>query len=344
MANSRKVTLARLVGLSLVALLGGACGVASTAPSPYDLLTAGPVAESGELVYAAGQALHVGDETHTLTPAPDGMVTTAGGLYYRADEVLFLWDGKKSERVADIGGGSLSTLFTTTSGRYLGFIDFEHGPTNSADEHVGEAVVFDTVTGKQIIRDHTGNGDPSDDDLADLYSEDPPTFMGFDDKHAYVRTPSGGFVSYDLATGEAHPTKVFPEANDRPDGQQIGFEMDKQGAREYSDGMGAPMSGRLSFDSKYVAFAVPAGPFVFTYPEGTPRALAFAEAQFVVAGWLDEDTFLGTGYREDAEGVPSTAAVYTCELDTLSCKQVSGRASTEREHVFVFPFGGGALG
>lgn len=340
MAKSLKVTTG-LAWLSLVALLGTGCGVASTA-SPYDLPTAGPVAERGELVYAAGKILRVGDKSQTLTPDPDTMVATAGGLYYLADEVLFLWNGKKSERVADIGGGSLSTLFTTTSGRYLGFMDFEHGSTNSKDKHVAEAVVFDTVTGRQVIRDHTGNGDPADDDLADLYSEDRPTFMGFDDKHAFVRTASRpGFVSYDLATGEAQATKVFPEVSDRPGGRQIGFEMDEQGAREHSDGMGAPMSGRLSFDSEYVAFAVPAGPFVFTYPEGKPQKLAFGESQFVVAGWLDENTLIGTGYIEDAEGVPATAAVFTCELGTLSCKQVSEPASTEREHVFVFPFGEG---
>jgi len=134
---------------------------------------------------------------------------------------------------------------------------------------------------------------------------------------------------------------VFPKASDRADGRQIGFEMDKKGAREHSDGMGAQLSGWLSFDSKYVAFAIPAGPFVFTYPEGKPQKLAFGESQFVVAGWLDEDTILGTGYIEDAEGVPSTAAVFTCELDTMTCKQASKPAGTEREHVFVFPFGEG---
>ena len=143
--------------------------------------------------------------------------------YDLADGVLYRWrDGAAdSARVADLGG--IGWLSTTADGRYLAYVDHEHGPRNLGDHRIAETVVFDTTTGREVVRDAAGNGARTGtEDLADLYGESTPTVLGFDDDAVYSQTARGGAVlRWDLATGRrsALGPRERPVTENRPAGR-----------------------------------------------------------------------------------------------------------------------------
>ena len=145
----------------------------------------------------------LGARTVPVRPAPETMVATAGGLYYLADGVLYRWRDGAADSARVRRPRRIGWLSTTADGRYLAYVDHEHGPRNLGGHRIAETVVFDTTTGREVVRDAAGNGARTGtEDLSDLYGESTPTVLGFDADAVYSQTARGGAVlRWDLATG-----------------------------------------------------------------------------------------------------------------------------------------------
>ena len=289
-----------LVALAAAALATGGAGTwLAGAATGYDLPVGPPAAAPGELVFATGEELHVGARTYAVRPAPETMVATAGGLYYLADGVLYRWrDGAAgSARVAALGG--IGWLLTTADGRYLAYVDHEHGPRNLGGHRIAETVVFDTTTGREVVRDSAGNGARTGtEDLSDLYGESTPTVLGFDDDAVYVQTARGGAVlRWDLDTGRrsALGPRERPVTENRPDGSRLAYTL-----------------GR--------------GPLVSSSGDRRPVRLDVGGRQFVLAGWLDDDRFYGLAL--DRAPRP-TAEVTVCSVPSGRCVAAGPRVPAE---------------
>lgn len=293
---------------------------------PYDLPTSARVAEDGAVVHAAGESLYVAGAVHRIRPAPDSMAVTEGGLYYLADEVLYLWDRDGSTRIADLGADQW--LQATADGRYLAFIDREHGPLNLVRQRIAQTVVVDTATGEEVVRDVAGNGARmATDDLADLYSESPPTMLGFGAGSAYAATALGNVYRWDLATGERTDLGEdrIPRTPDNAGGAEVAFDLVAGVPQRNAPIMGGAYSGRLSPDGSRLAYADRAGaPTMFT-PGAEPVTFPVEEGtQFLLAGWLSDAEFLGvslrTPSRPGAEVRDGVAQVTVCAVGTTTCR------------------------
>ena len=303
-------------------------------------------ATSSDIVYASGERLHISGQEYEISPAPDALALTAGGLFFLSDGALYLWDRDGSTKVAEPGE---QWLETTADGRYLGLVDRERGPLNLARQRVAQTVVFDTTTGEEVVRDAVGNGDRWEaEDLSLLYSESPPDFLGFDDQHAFAATASGDIYRWDLTTGERTDLgdARFPATPNRPGGAIFNFDLvDGRPVRGEPE-MGGSLMGRLSPGGPSVAYT-PAGiPTVFRRTaDGTtirPVELPFDKTQMVLVGWLDDQEFLGmgvTGSRGGAEVRNDRVQMMTCSVASMTCRDVGEPVTASEESLPVTPFG-----
>ncbi|MFC4787133.1 hypothetical protein ACT8ZV_21835 [Nocardioides sp. MAHUQ-72] len=326
-----------LGAVAVAVLLLGTAMVRLTGSTSWDLPTGPPVASPAEVVFATGEELHVGSRTYPIRPAPQTMVSTAGGLYYLAEGVLYRWGRDRSARIADIGG--IGWLSTTADGRYLAFVDYEHGPRNAHGSRIAQTVVFDTSTGRELVRDATGNGDrTSTEDLSDLYSESTPTVLGFDDDAVYAQTAKGGAISrWDLDTGKRSDLGdlAYPVTENRPGGPLVDFDLVHGVPRETPGaGVGA-YAGRRSPDGSRLAYTLVGRLVVHTAGEREPASIPVGGRQFVLAGWLDADRFYGLGVDE-ARG---TARVLVCSASALRCRPASSPVPAEEGTLPVFTTG-----
>jgi hypothetical protein len=330
-----------LVALAAAVLATGGAGTwLAGAAAGYDLPVGPPAAAPGELVFAAGEELHVGARTYAVRPAPETMVATAGGLYYLADGVLYRWrDGPAgSARVAALGG--IGWLSTTADGRYLAYVDHEHGPRNLGGHRIAETVVFDTTTGREVVRDAAGNGARTGtEDLSDLYGESTPTVLGFDDDAVYAQTARGGAVlRWDLDTGRrsALGPRERPVTENRPAGPLVDLDLVDGVPRERpGEGVGA-YAGRRSPDGNRLAFTLGRGPLVSSSGHRRPVRLDVGGRQFVLAGWLDDDRFYGLAL--DRAPRP-TAEVTVCSVPSGRCVAAGPRVPAEDGALPVFATG-----
>ena len=331
----------RFVGGLVAAVLTAGCGAASIAGSaPYDLPTGQRAASAPVVVFATGEQLHVGTRTYPIVPAPQTMVDTAGGLYYLAHGVLYRWndDHGESTRVADSGG--IGGLSTTADGRYLAFVDYEHGPRNARGHRIAETVVFDTTTGRQLVRDGRGNGAPSGtDDLSDLYGDSTPTVLGFDDEAVYAQTAKGSAIArWDLGTGQRSDLsdREYPVTENQPGGPLVDFNLVRGVPREAPGEAGGAYAGRRSPDGRRLAYTLVRRPVVYTVGDRKPRELSVDGRHFVLAGWLDADRFYGLAV---AETNPSTAQVMVCSVTSSRCAAAGRPVPAEHGALPVFTTG-----
>ena len=329
-----------LLGALAVASLAVAAGVVGlTGSTSWDLPTGERVGTPAQLVFATGEELHVASRTYPIRPAPQTMVSTAGGLYYLADGVLYRWSPghDESTRIADIGG--IGWLSTTADGRYLAFVDFEHGPMNARGSRIAETVVFDTTTGREVVRDAAGNGARTGtEDLSDLYGESTPTVLGFDDDAVYAQTAQGGAIArWDLDTGSRSDLGEveYPVTENRPGGPLVDFDLVRGVPRETPGvGVGA-YAGRRSPDGRRLAFTLVGRPVVYTSGDRTRVPIGTGGRHFVLAGWLDADRFYGLGVDETA----GTARVMVCSAEALHCRAAGGPVPAEDGTLPVFTTG-----
>lgn len=311
----------------------------------YDLPKSTEIGKGGDVVYATGERLYISTIEHEISPAPDSIALTSGGLYFLANGVLYLWDREGSRKVADTGERWLQT---TADGRYLGFIDRRQGSLNLARQRIAQTVVFDTTTGKEVVRDEAGNGDRWEgEDLSLLYSESPPTFLGFDHQYAYASTASGDNYGWDLVTGERTNLgdEGFPETPNRPGGAFYNFDMVKGVPVRGEPEMGGSYSGRLSPDGTRVVYTSSGIPTIFSVARAAaasePVEFPFDKTQMVLVGWLDDEEFLGMGVTGSASGEVRNDMVQmmTCAVASLTCRNVGEPVTATEESLPVTPFG-----
>jgi hypothetical protein len=330
-----------ILGGAVAAALAAGCGAGSpTESATYDLPTGQRAASAAAVVFATGEELQIGARTYPIKPAPQTMVDTAGGVYYLTHGVLYRWDRDRdrSLRVADIGG--IGWLSTTFDGRFLAFVDYEHGPRNLGGHRIAEAVVFDTTTGRQLVRDATGNGSRSGtEDLSDLYAESPPTILGFDDDAVYAQTAKGGAIArWDLETGHRSDLgdTEYPVTENRPGGPLVDFDLVHGVPRETPAATGGAYAGRRSPDGRRVAYTLVGRPVVYTAGDRKPLRLSVEGRQFVLAGWLDEDRFYGLAVDESKR---ATAQVMVCAVTASRCTAASRPVPAEDGTLPVFTTG-----
>lgn len=329
-----------LGGVAAAALTAGCGTLSPTGSDAYNLPTGKRAASAAAVVFATGEELHIGARTYSINPAPQTMVDTAGGLYYLTHGVLYRWDRdhERSLRVADIGG--IGWLSTTFDGRYLAFVDYEHGPRNHGGHRIAEAVVFDTTTGRQLVRDATGNGSPSGtEDLADLYAESTPTILGFDDDAVYAQTAKGGAIArWDLETGRRSDLgdTEYPATENRPGGPLVDFNLVHGVPRETPAATGGAYAGRRSPDGRRVAYTLVGRPVVYTIGDRKPVQLAVGGRHFVLAGWLDAARFYGLAVDETKR---PTAQVMVCSVTASRCTAASRPVPAEDGSLPVFTTG-----
>jgi hypothetical protein len=82
---------------------------------------------------------------------------------------------------------------------------------------LAKVVVVDLRTGGTLVHTTRGMGGWRD-DLTDLYEELEPTFLGFDDGHAYWTNPTGHGERWrwDLSTRKAEPDGRYTVGQGRP--------------------------------------------------------------------------------------------------------------------------------
>lgn len=328
------------LGGVVVAVTAGCVVVSLTGSAAYDLPSGQRPASGTEVVFATGEELHLGARTYPILPAPQTMVDTAGGLYYLTDSVLYRWDRRRnrSTRVADIGG--IGWLSTTADGRYLAYVDFAHGPRNVRGHRIAETVVFDTTTGREVVRDATGNGARTGtDDLPDLYGESTPTVLGFDDDAVYAQTARGGAISrWALDTGHRTdlPGQRYPVTENRPGGPLVDFDLVRGVPRETPGAAGGGYAGRRSPDGRRLAYTLAGRPVVYTAEDRKPVKLGVGGRQFVLSGWLDADRFHGLAVDESRR---ATAQVMVCSVISLRCRAASRAMPAEDGALPVFATG-----
>jgi hypothetical protein len=182
--------------------------------------------------------------------------------------------------VAEIGG--IGWLSTTFDGRFLAFIDYEHGPRNLGGHRIAEAVVFDTTTGRQLVRDATGNGSRSGtEDLSDLYAEstrpswDSTTTRATPRPRRAAPSPGGTWRTGTAATWGTTNTR-----SPRTD----------QAARSSTSTSCTVCRARR--------------------PRRKPVQLAVGGRQFVLAGWLDANRFYGLAVDETKRSTAQVMCVW----------------------------------
>lgn len=361
-SGARRVAWVGLALLTVVAL-GAAGWVGWPVRWAYQLPVGEPLAV--EVVHATGTTLLVDGRRFTARPAPESLAVTHGGLFYLSDGVLYRWSRGGSERVADVGAGSLKA---TADGRYLAFIDREHGPLNLMRHRVAQTVVVDTATGAEVVRDTAGNGDRwAVEDLADLYPEAEPKVLGFDEEAVYAVTAQGNDVyRWDLSSGARSNLgdQAHPATPNRPGGERVLFDLHDGAARVSGPEVegrfsGRRFSGRASPSGDRVVHVDGRGDVVVrrlleraqeasAAPGGRSEgeAVRFSAARgsrFVLGGWLDEDRFVAVLKRSAAPGggeaSEGSVDVVTCEVSTRTCRSRDGFSRVRNGRLPVLPFG-----
>lgn len=208
-----------LVGLILVAALTTGCDDDPAASGGSDELTipVGQAEIAGDAeIEASGSVLTVDGKSIDVGRTIDGYVPAATGVYFVSDGEIWMSDLEKTEPT-DLRTVEEENLNSSADGRYLGLIDFRHGPEDTFGTPLAATAVFDATTGELVVYDDTGMGSTgAEDDLAALYSELQPFFHGFDDAAAYAETPDGTY-RYPLDGGEA---EEWDDNGDPPDAER----------------------------------------------------------------------------------------------------------------------------
>ena len=151
----------------------------------------------GASTYVAGRpatisngAIHAGG--HTVVVAPlraDQAVATRGGTYFlNAGELWYVADhAARSTGLVAVGHLALSS-----DGRYLALVDRTHGPSVPGGVPVAAAVVYDTTSGRVVLRSRAGMGSVGD-DLRSAYAARPPRVLSVSDQALVARTPAGRY-------------------------------------------------------------------------------------------------------------------------------------------------------
>lgn len=249
------------------------------------------------VVWSRGKVLHVDDATIDVGRVIDALAPARGGVYFLASGRMWFTD---LERVRPTPVRGILDLHTSADGRYLGVIDFDHGPRDRFDTRRAAVLVLDTTTGRTVLRDESRMGSLDEDDLADLYEDSSPQVIGFgvdDDAAVYAAAALGDTLRYPL--DGSRPT-VLPQGTeprvDIPTGPVVGS--------RYRTGR---VTLRPTFDEGDAAYLSPSGDTMlaqaadgaqrlFDTHTGRPVRPLLTSGQFSIGRWTGPDTFYGIPY------------------------------------------------
>jgi hypothetical protein len=134
--------------------------------------------------------IHLGAKRIDVSPLrADAAVATLGGTYFlNAGEVWFT----TGPAARPTGFEHVTRISVSADGRYLGFVDRNHGPARVGGVPLAAAIVYDTTTGRAVVRSYAGMGKVSV-NLAATYAATPPVALGFGPAAFRARTPNGRY-------------------------------------------------------------------------------------------------------------------------------------------------------
>ncbi|QIK65859.1 phosphoribosylformylglycinamidine synthase subunit PurQ [Nocardioides sp. HDW12B] len=356
---------ARSTGTALALLLAFAvagCGDQDGASSSEEgalvgarvLTPGGSTYDAVRLTWAQDGTLHYGDRTfdtgatsiRQLAAATSGwFLQVADGQSAEDPDRWVFFDGERTTAL----GEAVEFVATSPDGRYAGWVDRD-GPERAGGQ-VARVVVVDLTTGRVVLDDSTGmGGESAGDDVDYLYSELPPTFLGFDGTFAYWQAPSGR-LRWSEATGVETAQKEVdgapgPMPRGRPVDRYLGTAIAVREGRVDTTGEGGP-TGTLSPDRDTVATASGYGSTVVTDARtGTRVALDVGHRFATFGSWVGDDQVALVTTDESLWGLkaeeryPSGGFVTTCSLTTGVCRDEPVRRvyePTRGTFTVVFP-------
>ncbi len=356
-------TLSCLVALGVLAGCGGQAGSPGaekgTLVGQRVLPAGGAAYDDVRLTWAQDRTLHYGRETfetgavsiRQIAAASSGwFLQVADGQSLEDPARWTFFDGERSTTL----GERVDSVATSPDGRWAGWVD-RAGPQRPGGQ-AARVVVVDLTTGRVVLDDSTGMGgethrDGSDaGDTSDLYSESPPTFLGFDDAFAYWQAPSGR-LRWSEATGvETAQSEVEGAPAAMPRGRPVdryrGTAVTVQRGRVDRTGFGGS-TGTLSPDGGTVATTGGLGSTAITDARTGRRVPLEIGHRFATFGaWVgDDEVALVTTDRnlweaKVEERYPAGGFVTTCSLATGVCSDEPVRRvfdPTRGTFTVVFP-------
>jgi hypothetical protein len=289
--------------------------------------------------YAVDTTIYYGDDAIDVSPhSVTSMVQTDFGFIFTAKQGdhqgVFWTNASDLKQIGQTDQQAGTLLAADDSGPYAEWVDTDAEP-------VPEFVVFDTATGRQVVR--TSEGNKPVPDQADEF--DLPVVHAIDDDTAYWHS-SAGTVAYDLTAGTQQVIQPHSDATylyDVADGtfahssQNLSTAVghDIGAARPFVPGIGEPV---LS----------PSATFVMTMP-GTTSKIWTVDGQkdvtpdagpyrtVLLTQWLDDFSFAAIGSR--------SGNIYRGDVAMLVCSVTDGQCTTDSESIgsldrLIFPLGG----
>ena len=314
--SARRVVVGLLACLALAGCGESAAGGASPS-APFELPVGPTEWEADAPAWLHDGVLHVGDREVELGDRVTTFVLGPTGAYWISGQLLMFTSAEgETQEVRDLQSTSVAISPDRST---LAILDGSHGPTDDYGTHVLQVVAFDTRTGEQLYRspDEEPEGDP---DLADLYEETSP-HVEVSDEHVFfegtvIDLADGTVTKEDESHAETLTRYGYPVVLEGTGRHREVVEFSRRG-----NGMLSPDRSTI-FDMQAMW---PAGAVVYDADTGAQAELDAPWDHFVLAGWSDEDTFLGIAQRVQPDGAGPTRAnqVATCELRGLACTPAS---------------------
>lgn len=335
-----------VVGL-LLAATASACGEESAGSKPQSAPYTLPVHDveipTDQVSWAHERTLYLGKRELDLGRPVNQYVLTPHSIVF-TDTTGALWSSDGASAPVQIAEVGPTRLVVSPDGGHLGFIDFEHGAPDRDGDSKAQVVVFDTASGKQLIRDSRHISDSKELGQAELFEEGLPEVVGFADGGVYA--------------GDATTPSLFPLDGSEPkvvdgldDPQFPGAPSYGRPVEVYQDhgvwkrsGPDRPDPGDLgveSPDGDLVVLSWPdaLGALVVDLASGKPRPMDLKAEEFRIGGWQGPTRFYGFAR---AAGV-ATGRLVSCDAATGSCDDLRPRAKATEDKPILFNDNGNGL-
>lgn len=333
----RRLAVLAVVAAVLVAIVGAALGARLV---HREVLPAGGDAVDffdREVTWAQGSTLHHGSSSFDLAPlVVHALRPSRHGIFLRVSDTpafeaptrWVLYDGRRATPVP----GDVDDVIVSPDGQHAGWIDRD-GPWRPAGR-VAEVVVVDLGSGQPVHRTSDGMGGGWGDDLPNRYEELEPTFLGFDERHAYWRdaTGSGRRWRWDVTTHETEPAER-PQDTGEAMTAPVGEPWDPQRGRGVWVADGRPVDdsstgerGFLSPDGRYLVLE-PVARVAVTRPADGSRIRLGTQRYAWFGGWQGDSRFYALTRTRYEDGYDPGKPDRTRGL-LVSCALPSGQCAT----------------
>jgi hypothetical protein len=232
------------------------------------------------------------------------------------------FDGRTLRRLP----GDPDTVRVSPDGRFAGWVD-RRGPRGPFGR-IAQVVVVDVRTGTALLRTSRGMGSLLDVNITDSYAETPPTFAGFDARHAWWTDADGATWRWDVLGG-SRPDRVRGVGNAAVGrgGRQAGTLVVVAHGRPLP-GVTGGQPGQLSPDRRFLAATASTGRMPVTDPRTGRRVPVDHGGRAVdLGGWRPGGLFALVHpvppARLDLPAGRSTGRIVDCALPSGRCRTVA---------------------